>query len=515
MAQVTAFTAERMKEIEDTTVVGGLVDVNGNLLLTTREGEAIDAGHVKGDKGDQGDQGIDGAPGSLATPAGTITLWGSDVAPANWLICDGSAVSRTTYASLFAVIGTKYGAGDGVNTFNLPNLKGRTPVGKDSAQTEFAALAQIGGEKTHLLTIAEMPSHSHTSKIDISKLRGDTASGNWQYQSNDAGADPTSSTGGGAAHNNLQPYSVVNFIIKVTNGDTPGDSQLTQRVSDLETFTSSSPAGTITIWGGDSAPTNWMLCNGSAISRTTYASLFSAIGTKYGAGDGSTTFNLPDFRGRVPVGKDVADTSLDTVGKSGGLKTHVHYHANPIGLASTNSYVIDPADASQDAFGGKTDFNYIATAAMSGPIGGKQTGSVEIHMQTSSATSSFQPFQIVNYIIKFTNGDTKGDSQLTTRVSALESKPKTIAVLYQLVSSNIVQGINEFVVNLPAGRSMPSADYVINFNVSEFNNRTFGGAAYTPLESCPINATSFRVRISSNWAGTLSGYISYTLTPVQ
>jgi microcystin-dependent protein len=80
------------------------------------------------------------------------------------LICDGSAVSRTTYPSLFAAIGIKYGPGDGSTTFNLPNLKGRTPVGKDTAQTEFAALAQNGGEKTHLLTAAEMPAHSHKLK---------------------------------------------------------------------------------------------------------------------------------------------------------------------------------------------------------------------------------------------------------------------------------------------------------------------------------------------------------------
>src|SRR4051812_39579423 len=116
MASVTTFTAARMQQIENTTVVSGLVNTNGHLILRDRVGNDLDAGYVKGDKGDQGlrgPQGVDGIQGSSATPAGTISLWGSDVAPANWLICDGTAVSRTTYPSLFAAIGTKYGAGDG------------------------------------------------------------------------------------------------------------------------------------------------------------------------------------------------------------------------------------------------------------------------------------------------------------------------------------------------------------------------------------------------------------------
>jgi microcystin-dependent protein len=251
MASVTTFTAARMQQIENTTVVSGLVNTNGHLILRDRVGNDLDAGYVKGDKGDQGlqgPQGVDGIQGSSATPAGTISLWGSDVAPANWLMCDGSDVSRTTYPSLFAAIGTKYGAGDGTTTFNLPNLKGKAPVGKDAAQTEFANLAQNGGEKTHLLTTNEMPSHIHTQQrnganmiyVDNTPADANTASnvnrfvqavgaqGGTLYQAS------TSAVGGGAAHNVLQPYTVVNFIIKATNGDTPGDSQLTQRVSTLE-----------------------------------------------------------------------------------------------------------------------------------------------------------------------------------------------------------------------------------------------------------------------------------------
>src|SRR6185437_10157966 len=66
---------------------------------------------------------------------GIILIYGSTTAPSGWLNCDGSAVSRTTYASLFAIIGTSYGAGDGVSTFNLPNLQQRFPLGKATSGT--------------------------------------------------------------------------------------------------------------------------------------------------------------------------------------------------------------------------------------------------------------------------------------------------------------------------------------------------------------------------------------------
>lgn len=70
------------------------------------------------------------------------------------------------------------------------------------------------------------------------------------------------------------------------------------------TSTGQVPVGTIAPFAGNTAPPGWLLCYGQAISRTTYAALFAVTGTTFGAGDGSTTFNLPDCRGRLPLGQD-------------------------------------------------------------------------------------------------------------------------------------------------------------------------------------------------------------------
>ena len=97
------------------------------------------------------------------TPSGTVNLYAGATAPTGWLLCDGSAVSRTTYSELFTAIGTQYGAGDGTTTFNVPNLSGKVPVGLDSSDTDFDALGETGGSKTHTLTSAEVPSHNHNA----------------------------------------------------------------------------------------------------------------------------------------------------------------------------------------------------------------------------------------------------------------------------------------------------------------------------------------------------------------
>lgn len=177
------------------------------------------------------------------TPTGAISMFAGSSAPTDWLLCDGSAVSRTTYSGLFTVLSTTYGSGDGSTTFNLPDLKGKVPVGYNSADTSFDALGETGGAKTHTLTVAEMPSHTHTQNahthtqnahghrarydnicasgtaIDGGMSTGTQwkAANTWIENSTATNQNTTATnqnTGGGGAHNNLQPYIVLNYIIK-------------------------------------------------------------------------------------------------------------------------------------------------------------------------------------------------------------------------------------------------------------------------------------------------------------
>ena len=159
---------------------------------------------------------IHNMPSTDTTPkAGFIYPLASATVPDGFLLCDGKAYSRTTYAELFAAIGTMYGKGDGKSTFNVPNLQTRVPVGAGSGYT----LGSTGGEETHTLTIAEMPTHSHIVSNYSSSVGWSENSPSRSYlNNNDDGYvgsyNPTSSyTGGDQPHNNMQPYTVVNYII--------------------------------------------------------------------------------------------------------------------------------------------------------------------------------------------------------------------------------------------------------------------------------------------------------------
>lgn len=154
-------------------------------------------------------------------PIGSIMQYAGATAPTNWLLCDGDAVSRTTYADLFTLLSTTYGSGNGSTTFNVPNLKGKVPVGLDASQTEFDSRGETGGAKTVTLTAAEsgLPSHTHTYGAPNfnASVAVDNASAYTGTSSPTGATYNTGSTGGtsaSSAHQNMPPYIVVNYIIR-------------------------------------------------------------------------------------------------------------------------------------------------------------------------------------------------------------------------------------------------------------------------------------------------------------
>ena len=160
------------------------------------------------------------------------------------------------------------------------------------------------------------------------------------------------------------------------------------------------PAGEVTMFGGATAPTGWLLCQGQSLLRTAYPALFAAISTTYGAAD-NTHFNVPDFRGRTPVGLDTSQTEFDVLGEAGGSKTHTHplSNAGQAKISTVNggeAALIDRITAASS-----WTPNYRAGSASAGAVAtsgsaGSGTGLVG---NTDSAPS-LNPYRVLNFIIK-------------------------------------------------------------------------------------------------------------------
>lgn len=162
------------------------------------------------------------APGVIV-PIGTILDWaGSGNAPVGYLKAVGGTYSRATYSLLFSVIGTTYGSGDGVTTFGIPDLRGRTIFGIDPSSGQptggriinnAPSIGGSGGEEMHTLITSEMPSHVHNLNPDHTPyFSANTGSGTY-YGSIPVLGISTLPAGGDQAHNNMPPYMLIQKII--------------------------------------------------------------------------------------------------------------------------------------------------------------------------------------------------------------------------------------------------------------------------------------------------------------
>lgn len=170
-----------------------------------------------------------------APPTGTVNAFAGSTAPSGYLFCDGTAVSRSTFALLFAVIGTTYGIGDGSSTFNVPDLRGRTIIGTGTGSgLTTRTLAARAGAESHTLTTSEMPVHNHgisdpghshsqnTTNDDFNNSGGNppgfsadgAGSRTWSNINSSTTGISINNNGGGGAHNLMNPFMALNYIIK-------------------------------------------------------------------------------------------------------------------------------------------------------------------------------------------------------------------------------------------------------------------------------------------------------------
>jgi len=207
-------------------------------------------------------------------------------------------------------------------------------------------------------------------------------------------------------------------------------------MSNLQDFTNRSEVGAIKPWGKATAPVGYVLCDGAAISRTTYADLFAIISTTYGTGNGSTTFNVPDLQGKSPQGYDgntynlagtggantvtvavtnnqaATNTNNQAVSVTGSISTtslttaQLASHTHTIYLQSDTEF-----NAARAQVQGNTNLTSVETGAAGSGTGhthahtlsGTLTGSVATSLTgavTAAGNNAFSPYVVVNYIIK-------------------------------------------------------------------------------------------------------------------
>ena len=420
-----------------------------------------------------------GGPGSGTTtfldvfPIGAIALWSGSITniPEGWQLCDGSNGAPdlrdrfvvgaggsyqvdSTGGSADAVVvshshtGNTASAGDhshGGNTSNTgshshggntSNTGGHShPYQRRSAHgitTAFGGgldLARANlenantsnrGAHSHNISTNTTGSHSHNISTDTTGAHTHTVS--------------VSSTGESGTNKNLPPYYALAYIIKLT--ETIGqlipenlaetidtiENTLGEVVDDVdEVKNTAAPAGAVMHFAQSTAPQGWLKANGTAVSRTTYANLFAAIGTTFGEGDGSTTFNLPDLRGEFVRGWDEGRGADDgrTFGSSQSDENKSHTHTGNTSNAGSHSHGGNTSNT------GNHSHNMVNFA--NGPISANLGhGSYDDRFSSNQSTGSAGAH---SHNISTNTAGSHSHSISTNASGGSESRPRNIALL--------------------------------------------------------------------------------------
>ena len=174
----------------------------------------------------------------------------------------------------------------------------------------------------------------------------------------------------------------------------------TQLATTAFVIANASPSGSITMWPTATAPTGFLLCSGTAVSRSTYAALFAILGTSYGVGDGSTTFNLPNFNNRVPIGAGDLYTAAQTIGsKDAVVVSHTHTATSTV-TDPGHSHLADQPSPSSTAANGGTYYGQGGNRATGTATTGITVATTTASAGVSGTDANLQPSLGVFFIIK-------------------------------------------------------------------------------------------------------------------
>ena len=204
-------------------------------------------------------------------------------------------------------------------------------------------------------------------------------------------------------------FPIASLPVSVYNGGT-GATTAAQARTNLGLSTLLIPSGTIAMWPTVTPPTDWLLCDGTAVSRTTYSTLFVLFGTTFGAGNGSTTFNLPNYKNRMPYGADTV-----AIGATGGSANSVVVSHTHTATSTSTSTVTDPGHFHISGFssggGGTSAYLKAQNAAAEVSLVNTSTQTTGVTVATATATTNtpegvsgtganLPPYLAINFIIK-------------------------------------------------------------------------------------------------------------------